>query len=218
MAEVAASKVIPTYELLVIMGNICSSEPFYQQPIPLQFTVYNGAGMIFDNGNTILCGVEPFKYTKKFESYELSSSARQAERKNKSRPALYGIGGKREPTDANYRETAAREVIEELFGIQPTRSLCQQILTSPPRDETIIDGYVILRYEFTDLLQMLRSLRNYPSPYYRSMPRTVSDLILERRTSKTAEMTHLCLLPMVIPVPTPSHDLAEDIIRLVSEH
>jgi hypothetical protein len=180
------------------MGNICGTEavvPYYQHPIPTTFTTYRGAGMIFDNGRMILCGFEP----------------------GKRHPALYGIGGKREATDANYRETAAREVLEELFGlVAPPRAIQQRILMIPPREEVIVHGYVMLRYSFDDLMMMLLTLRDQQSPFYRTMPQTVSELVLGRGHVPQAELSHLCLLPMVTPAPKVSKDLADDILRLLT--
>lgn len=169
--------------------------------------------MIFDNGRTILCGYEP----------------------GKKKPALYGIGGKREDGDANYRETAAREVLEELFGLHRSgREILQRVLVIPPREETMVDGYVMLRYGFDDLVLMMLTLRDQQTLYYRAMPTTVSDLVLGRgrvpgadmtrsaghndpsHIMRGAEMSHLCLLPMVSPAPRVSSDLAEDIHRLLS--
>jgi hypothetical protein len=191
------------------MGNCYSGDiPYYQHPVPERFTTYLGAGMIFDNGHTILCGYEPYK-------------------SNKKQPALYGIGGKRESTDFNYRETAAREVLEELFGlVAPSRATIQRILVILPRQEVIVGGYVMLRYGFDDLVQMLRTLRKQASPYYHVMPQSVSDLILKRGRvagidpsyiMRDAELSHLCLLPMVLPALRVSKDLATDIARLLSE-
>lgn len=188
-----------------IMGNCCSSNeplPYYLHPIPAEFTVYRGAGMIFDNGRTILCGAEPGKV------------------KKGRPPALYGIGGKREATDANYRETAAREVIEELFGIhRPSRELIERLLGSctGPHEETKVDDYVMLRYRFEDLEAMLAILGDQHSPFYTRMPQSVSELVLARRAPATAEMTHLCLLPMVTPSLRISRDLAGDIARLTAD-
>ena len=158
---------------------------------------YRGAGMIFDNGRMILCGYEPLK----------------------KHPALYGIGGKREATDANYRETAAREVLEEMFGLQTIpRNILQRVLVVPPRSEEIVHGYVMLRYGFDDLVCMMLSLRGQQTPYYRAMPTTVSDLVLGRRLlNRPVETSHLCLLPMVSPAPKVSEDFADDIQRLLSE-
>lgn len=197
------------------MGNCCSAGiPYYQHPIPAKFTTYRGAGMIFENGRVILCGYEP---TKRY-------------------PALYGIGGKREASDANYRETAAREVLEELFGFQkPSREILHRVLVVPPRGEEIVGGYVMIRYGFDDLTAMMLTLRNLQSPYYRRMPVTVSELVLKRdapctvdtpciagsnassHTMRGVETLHLCLLPMVTPAPQVSADLAGDIQRLLTE-
>lgn len=178
------------------MGNCCSGgTPYYQHPIPTHLTTYRGAGMIFENGRVILCGFEP----------------------GKRQPALYGMGGKREAGDANYRETAAREVLEELFGFQKIpREVLHRVLIVPPRREEIISGYVMLHYGFDDLTAMMLALRNLQTPYYRAMPFTVSELIMSRRQIPNAEMSHLCLLPMVSPAPLVSADLASDIQRLLS--
>ena len=174
---------------------------------------YRGAGMIFDNGHTILCGYEPSKSIG-CGRYGQSSAACQAE-PGKRIPALYAIGGKREATDANYRETASRETIEELFGIQnPSREILQRILLFAPHEEMIVNGYIMLRYGFGDLVAMMLTLRDQRSPFYRTMPTTVSDLVLGRRDVTGSEMSHLCLLPMVSPALSVSSDLADDIRRL----
>lgn len=151
--------------------------------------------MIFENGRVILCGFEP----------------------GKRQPALYGIGGKHEAGDANYRETAAREVLEELFGFQKIpRDILHRVLVVPPRGEEIVDGYVMIHYGFDDLTAMMLSVRNLHSPYYRVMPFTVSELVIGRRHIAGSEMSHLCLLPMISPAPKVSADLAADIHRLLS--
>jgi hypothetical protein len=182
---------------LAQMGNCLTIVPYYQHPIPTRFTTYRGAGMIFDNGSTILCGYEP----------------------PKKHPALYGIGGKRETTDANYRETAAREMLEEMFGLQTIpRNILQRVLVIVPQEETMVDGYVMLRYRFSDLVCMMLTLRDQKSPFYRTMPVTVSDLVLGRRLlNHPVETSHLCLLPMISPAPNVSEDLADDIRRLLSK-
>ncbi len=202
---------------LAQMGNCLTIVPYYQHPIPTRFTTYRGAGMIFDNGRTVLCGYESSK-SYRFGSYGQSSSAGQSE-PLKKHPALYGIGGKRETTDANYRETAAREMLEELFGLQTIpRNTLQRVLVIVPQEETMVDGYVMLRYRFSDLVQMMLTLRDQKSPLYRTMPTTVSDLVLGRRLlNRPVETSHLCLLPMISPAPNVSEDLADDIRRLLSE-
>ena len=169
--------------------------------------------MIFDNGRTILCGIEPSPSTEGLGKLSQSESE-----PSKHTAGLYGIGGKRESTDANYRETAAREMLEELFGFhRPSRMLLQRILLIPPHKETTVSGYIMLHYGFDDLVKMLLTLRGQTSPFYDKMPTSISELILARRHVAKAEMSHLCLLPMTYPTLYISSDLANDINRILSE-
>jgi hypothetical protein len=154
---------------------------------------YTGAGLVITNGSSILCGYEP----------------------HKRKPAIYGIGGKRESEDPTYRHTAFREAVEELFGIRqiPPAVFAKLVSQNPYRIEDV-GGYIMLYYSFADLEYFLRVLKSQKTPFYSRMPRGLSELLTERRVEVSTETTHLCILPIINPVPVISADLAHDIIRI----
>jgi len=159
--------------------------------------------MIFTNGSVILCGWEPQK------------------RRGRMRGGLYGIGGKMEPGDrGDYRLTAAREVLEELFGLGPTvpTSLIQAVAALRAERVEMVDRYVIIHHGFTALRTIMRLVRRSPL-YPRGMPQNLEGLLLERRCDGTrVEMAQLCLLP-VVPVRLHiSNELVDDIVRLAAKH
>lgn len=134
---------------------------------------------------------------------------------NKQIPALYGIGGKREPTDADYRITALREMCEELFGCAvPTSILSRLASAVKSRSVENVKGYIILHYNFDDLQRMLAIMKGLPSPYYKSLPRDLTELIIRRRLTNKCEMGQLWLLPLDDQLPVISEDLKCDIRRL----
>ena len=156
---------------------------------------YCGAGLVITNGPLILCVYEPHKRI----------------------PGIYGIGGKRESTDTSYRETAFREAMEELFGFTriPPRIL-QKLGTRSPSLTEDVSGYIMLHYSFVDLEWFLSCVRGLRSPLYDRMPRSLSELLLNRRVEASTEMTHLCIVPVVSPTPAISRDLSADVKRIIT--
>jgi 8-oxo-dGTP pyrophosphatase MutT (NUDIX family) len=154
---------------------------------------YSGAGLIITNGTLLLCGYEP----------------------HKRKPAIYGIGGKRESTDTTYRETAFREAMEELLGLRiiPPRIL-RTLMNRRPHYIENYQGYIMLCYSFEDLEWFLGRLRGLRTPFYDRMPRSLAELLLNRRVEISTEMTHLCMVPVVSPTPAISRDLSADIDRI----
>lgn len=152
-----------------------------------------GAGLVFTNGDLILCGYEPHKKI----------------------PAIYGIGGKRESTDTTYYHTAFREAFEEILGVGPPVDLVGTLIAAarPQKTVKVGSGYIMIQYTFTDLVQFLEIIRRagVRALFYRKAPRTLEDLLLQRLYSISTEMTHLCVLPVVQPAPIVSRDLASDI-------
>jgi hypothetical protein len=164
--------------------------------IPEEYRTWNGAGLVFTNGSLILCGYEP----------------------NKRFPAIYGIGGKRESTDTTFYHTAFREAFEELLGVAPPRGVTEQMCGAAHSKQIVsVGGYMMIQYDFADLVTFLRVLRTagVDSPFYARFPRTVEELLVARRHSASTEMTHLCVLPVVSPAPKVSRDLGGDIERIV---
>jgi hypothetical protein len=157
---------------------------------------YFGAGVVFSEENMLLCGHEP----------------------NKQIPALYGIGGKREPADADYRITALREMCEELFGCSVPRQMVIRLVTNvKSRSVENVEGYIILYYNFDDLQRMLSLMKGLTSPYYTRWPRDLTELIIRRRTTNKSEMGSLWLLPLNDQLPAISEDLKSDIRRLLAQ-
>jgi hypothetical protein len=179
----------------------CAAAVVATGPPDARFAAYKGAGMIFTDGSVVLCGWEP----------------------RKRRPGLYGIGGKAEDAvdRRDYRQTAAREVLEELFGAVPSARLVEMVaaaLCSDARRATLVDGYVMIRCSFQDDLRLLLRLAaaaRLKSPLYPTrMPRNLEELLFDRRPGMSTEMAQLCLLPVTQQVPRISYDLGGDIIRL----
>jgi 8-oxo-dGTP pyrophosphatase MutT (NUDIX family) len=171
----------------------CTSRAAVAVAEPEKYRSYIGAGLVITNGALILCGYEP----------------------HKRKPAIYGIGGKRESTDTTYRETAFREAMEELLGLTaiPPRTL-QTMMSRKPCYIEDGHGYIMLQYSFADLDWFLGRLRGLRSPFYDRMPRTIAELLLNRRVEASTEMTHLCMVPVVSPTPAISRDLSSDIDRI----
>jgi hypothetical protein len=171
-------------------------------PPDARFAAYAGAGMIFTDGSVVLCGWEP----------------------RKRRPGLYGIGGKAENLvdHRDYRRTAAREVLEELYGAVPSATLVDRVAAtfcSDGANATMVGDYVMVRCSFADLHRLLRVVAaarpTLKSPLYPTrLPRSLEELLFTRRSSVAAEMAQLCLLPVTQQVPRISSDLGGDIIRL----
>lgn len=169
-------------------------------PISEEYRTWAGAGLVFTNGDMILCGYEPHKKI----------------------PAIYGIGGKRESTDTTYYHTAFREAFEEILGMGPPAGLIG-LLISAARPQKIVKigggaGYIMIQYSFADLMRFLGIMRHsgVRTPFYTKIPRSMEDLLLLRLHKVSTEMTHLCILPVVRPAPIVSRDLASDIESMVA--
>jgi hypothetical protein len=161
-------------------------------PIAEENRTWAGAGLVFTNGDLILCGYEPHKKV----------------------PAIYGIGGKRESTDTTFYHTAFREAFEEILGVGAPAGLVGVLAgSSVPQKIVKVGGYIMIQYTFADLARFLDIMRRagVRVPFYAKYPRTVEDLLLRRICKASTEMTHLCVLPVVRPAPIISRDLAGDI-------
>jgi hypothetical protein len=173
-----------------------------ETPVDPRFAAYKGAGMVFTDGSVVLCGWEP----------------------RKRKPGLYGIGGKAEDVldQRNYQRTAAREVLEEIYGVPPSADLVDRIarVTGNGRRVEMVGDYVMIHQDFAGLEQILRLVAStgMRSPFYPSRaPRTVQELLFSRRPTETSEMAQLCLLPITSRVPRISSDLGGDIVRIWSQ-
>ena len=113
---------------------------------------------------------------------------------------ITGIGGKPKEGETLFA-TAIRETIEELFGI---KSSSHKLITlfehSLTYYKTVVNqGFTHFFCSFDELklfLGFAEAAFDF-SPYYDTFPQTLEDLLLQRKNTERAEITHLCLLPFV---------------------
>lgn len=143
-----------------------------QEPTP-----YTSAGCVFTDGKLFLAGYQP----------------------NKKRPCISGIGGSKKKGETA-QQTAIRETLEELFHLKKApKQLMDKLIHLPPQKIRQNGSYAMCIYSFTQLEEMLRicAACDLISPLYSTIPTTLIDLLLHRTQNKKAEVSHLCLLPLV---------------------
>jgi 8-oxo-dGTP pyrophosphatase MutT (NUDIX family) len=135
------------------------------------------AGCIFTDTRYVLAGYQPHKKT----------------------PHISGIGGTQKKGET-LLETALRETVEELLeiNIQPSH-LKELLLLITPKCNFKHGKYTTFVYTFKDLDRILEFMNSYAyvSSLYAEFPRIHCDLIWSRGHSSAAEISHLCLLPLV---------------------
>ena len=139
---------------------------------------YKAAGVVFTDGQLILAGYQPLKAT----------------------PFISGIGGSKDEGET-YKETALREMVEELFETSVPPALLAELkkcASHSPRKVLRSHSYVRLVYTFEDLVDMLAVMKKHiKSPLYATFPLTLMELLFQRRDKGKSEISHLCLLPVV---------------------
>lgn len=157
--------------------GLCSSKQ--RQDLP-EILIFRGAGCAFTDGRHILAGYQPQKKT----------------------PGISGFGGHREGEES-YLETAYRETVEEMFhvsGAQLPDSLVPTLLSRmAPQEVKVLNGYILVVFSFRDLQTFLKICKRsgLRSPLYSPMPTTLLDVIQKRSVCLSAELSSLCLLPVV---------------------
>ena len=145
---------------------------------------FRGAGCLFTNGEVILAGYQ----------------------KKRGDIVITGLGGKREEEES-YIDTALRETVEELFHVKKVPPKLIGALKSHMKPTSVrgkeVPGwgvYVMVIYTFEDLEILLKYAEraSIRSPVYDTFPRTVSDLLLERRTGQSSppEIAYLSIIPL----------------------
>jgi hypothetical protein len=109
-----------------------------------------------------------------------------------------GLGGKQEPTDATIYYTAIRETLEELYDIKPSDGLINRIIHAIHPTMTIqAEHYTTFYMSFEQLARIMHIVADETqSPIYRQMPHTIHELISNRRSLPTSEVSSLALQPM----------------------
>ena len=126
------------------------------------------AGCVFKNDTHILAGYQPRKR------------------------CINGIGGKPEEGEDSHR-TAVREMLEEVFGVC-SDELIQAVYQIPYSEKIEKKSYTMYIYSFEDLENICKIVKD--SPFYTMIPETVWELVI-KRVAITAEISHLCILPLV---------------------
>lgn len=138
---------------------------------------FKAAGVAFTNGVHVLAGYQP----------------------HKKHSSISGIGGSRERGE-NYMQTALRECVEELFEPPSIpKSLLPKLASIAPQKVIQSGFYINAIYTFDDLHRMLLIMKRSGliSPLYKTFPKTLMELIMNRASTPTAEISHLALLPVV---------------------
>ena len=138
---------------------------------------FKAAGVAFTNSVHVLAGFQP----------------------HKKHPSISGIGGSRELGES-YMQTALRECVEELF--EPTsvpKTLLSKLAGIAPQKVIQSGSYINAIYTFDDLLAMFLIMKRsgLKSPLYKTFPKTLMELIMNRTATSAAEISHLALLPVV---------------------
>lgn len=141
---------------------------------------HSAAGCVITDGNHILAGFQPHKKT----------------------PGISGFGGHKEGVET-FLETAYRETIEELYNIPsykiPFGLVSSLVSTLKPSSIRMKDEYVMVFLTFQEFELFLKICKTsgIESPLFSKLPLTLSDAIHKRACDSTAEISHLCLLPIV---------------------
>lgn len=111
---------------------------------------------------------------------------------------ISGLGGKQETSDPTLYYTAVRETLEELYDIQPSTGLINQIIHAlKPHVSLDVEGYANFYLSFDQLTSLMEMVAaDTTSPIYRTMPHTLTELIQNRRPLPNSEISALALMPM----------------------
>ena len=117
-----------------------------------------------------------------------------------------GFGGKKEEHESS-QETALREVIEEFFGIEPSKNLvrqCVDLFIHRPflqRDEY---AFLVLAFDDYRLIAGLVKKESPTVPYYDTFPESMFHLVIDRKLKLDQEISTLRILKE-------GHTMLEDI-------
>ena len=129
-----------------------------------------------------------------------------------------GIGGKQEPGET-VRQTAFREAVEELHGLSPSYSLINR-LVEQFIDNLMVerDGYYYIVLSFAEVYTMNMTVRTCfaISPYYKTFPSSMIDLVMNRNPVEDAEITELTMTKYSSPSLSVDRDFIKDCLKAES--
>ena len=129
-----------------------------------------------------------------------------------------GIGGKLEPGESILR-TAFREATEELYGIIPTNELLIDLARTFSRNKVLERNrynYVLLTFVDVVSLNAIVFMHHHSSPYYKTSPSSVLDLVLNRYATDDAEITELGLKKYGIGLTSLDTEFIKDCLKAES--
>uniref|UniRef100_A0A6C0DTA8 Uncharacterized protein n=1 Tax=viral metagenome TaxID=1070528 RepID=A0A6C0DTA8_9ZZZZ len=157
-------------------------------------TTIAGAGLLIIERGYALCGL-----TAKSKKYS-------------------GIGGKQEPGET-IRQTAFREAVEELYGLKPSQTLINSLVRRFITNKMVNrDDYYYLVISFTDIREMNKIVHTHfaLSPYYKTFPSSMIDLVLNRCPTEDAEITELTMTRYSSPTLSIDPEFIKDCLKAES--
>jgi len=129
-----------------------------------------------------------------------------------------GIGGKPEPGET-VEQTAFREAVEEIYGLVPSKTLINNLVKRFIANIIIErSNYHYIVMSFTDARDMNNIVRAYLpiSPYYKTFPSSIIDLVMNRCPTEEAEITELTLTKYSSPTLSIDREFIKDCLKAES--
>lgn len=154
----------------------------YETAYPLS-NEYYGAGCMWISDTHVLAGI----HTRQSRSHKPNK--------------ISGLGGKTLPGEV-WWQTAFRETVEDMFGVETVPTELLNLLRSRLAPLTVVHqstpSYITLVFSFADLKQFLKLSRRFiQSPLYSPFPKTVDELVFNRRSSDKSDVSHIVYWPRI---------------------
>jgi hypothetical protein len=132
-----------------------------------------------------------------------------------------GFGGKREPEDKSALHTAIRELLEELFAINPSEMLIKWLSNIKILATYNRHSYVLYICDIKELKWISAVLMFFgeKSPYYTYLPTEMNELLTERNAPNTAEVPRIEIMheSTISSLPQADHHFLKDIRIVLGE-
>jgi hypothetical protein len=126
-----------------------------------------------------------------------------------------GFGGKREQEDKSPLHTAIRELLEELFAINPSEMLMKWLSNIKIVSTYNRHGYILYVCDINELKWISSVLMFFgeKSPYYKKLPTDINELLTERNAPETDEVPKIEFMheSTINSLPQADHHFLKDI-------